>query len=54
MQSAFCNYVLYLKFYIFVLQYVILIKKCKRDLAILMHCQLYIKAPLSYTLKIAS
>ena len=29
----------------FILQYIILIKKYKRDIVILMHCQLYIKAP---------
>jgi len=30
----------------FILQYIILIKKCKRDLVIIRHCQLYIKATL--------
>jgi hypothetical protein len=38
----------------FILQYIILIKKCKRDLVIVRHCQLHIKALLSYSLKMAS
>ena len=37
----------------FIFQYVILIKKCEQDLVILRHCQLDIKALLSYSLKMA-
>jgi hypothetical protein len=38
----------------YILYYDISFKKCKRDLVILRHCQLYIKALLSYSLKMAS
>jgi len=36
----------------FIFQYIILIKKYKRDLVIIKHCQLYIKALLKCSLKI--
>ena len=38
----------------FIFSYTVLINKCKRHLVILSHCQLYIKALLSYSLKMAS
>jgi hypothetical protein len=45
--------ILYFIIYYYIL-YIILTKKCKRDRVILRRCQLYIKALLSYSLKMAS